>query len=284
MPFSFREWYELNGKRLNEKRKQRYHEDTAYRERVLKTNQESRKKQRDTSDETPSEKRVVRPRSDEKRFKTVDAEVDGVRERLFTIGALAQALGCSIQAIRLWERQGYIPATPIRSGKGKNGDRLYTQEMVEEFRRILTAQGRLSGSRGGAASPKLRGLKRYIRLADGRVKETQLFLIGALAEAVSRNVVTLEQLETKGFLPRTPFLASSVKRRLYTAEMISAVKAAFEDRGGDIRGEDAWKAFHDDVLERWTALGVVGAALVQAAPPTKEHAANGREEGSYSQG
>lgn len=276
MSFSFREWYELNGDRLNETRKNRYHTDPEYRKQVLKTNQESRKNRKRSTEELPSEKRVARARPEEKRWKTVDAEIDGIRETLLSIGALAQSLGCSIQAIRLWERQGHIPATPIRTGKGKNGDRLYTQSMVEDIRRILIAQGRLSATSSREAKPKVRALKRYIRLATGKVKETQLFLIGALAEAVDRNVVTLEQLETKGYLPRTPFRASSVGRRLYTAGMIDAVRGAFEARGGDVRGDDAWKAFHDDVLTRWTAQGMIGAVLVQAAPP-KESATNAQE-------
>lgn len=272
MAFSFREWYELNGQRLNERRRSRYQTDPEYRDRVLKTNQESRKNRKRPSDAPPSERRVARTKPEERRWKTVDGEVAGLSEQLFSIGAVAQTLGCSIQAIRLWERQGHIPATPIRSGKGKNGDRLYTQAMVEEIRALLTAQGRLGGEARKVSQPKLRPLKRYIRCVDNKTLEVELYLIGALADAVSRNVVTLEQLESKGFLPRTPFRASSVGRRLYTAAMISAVKEAFEVRGGDVRGEESWKEFHDDVLSRWTAQGVIGAVLVQAAPPTKDAA------------
>lgn len=276
MGFSFRDWYEANGERLNEKRKAKYHNDPKYRDKVLKTNQDSRAKRKSTSKKS-GDKRASRARTDEKRWKTVEAVVDGVRETMFSIGALAQALGCSIQAIRLWERQKLIPATPIRTGKGKNGDRLYTRAMVENIREILTAQGRLAGV-GSRERNGARALKRFVRLASGKVAETRLFLIGALAKAVGRNVVTLEQLEAKGFLPRTPFRASSVGRRLYTADMIEAVKLAFEDRGGDVRGEEAWKGFHDDVLKRWTAQGMIGAVLVQEAP---EKVASNAQETSH---
>lgn len=270
MSFSFKEWYELNGRRLNNQRKSRYHTDPNYRNKVLQTNQESREKRKQsTTEERKAEKKAIRVRLSERKFKTVDAVIDGVSEKLFTIGALAEALGCSIQAIRLWERQSIIPPTPLRTGKGQTGDRLYTTGMVETIRTILIAQGRLK-DRDVKEKQKPRPLLRFIRLANGKVVQTKLFLIGVLAKEVHRNVVTLEQLESKGILPRTPFRASSVGRRLYTGDMIATVKKAFESRGGEIRGEEAWKGFHDEILARWTAQGIIGAVLVQAAPPESE--------------
>lgn len=264
MSFSFKEWYELNGKRLNAQRKAKYHGDPEYRARVLRTNQESRAKLKEsTQAERKEEKKAIKLRAQEKRFKTVVAEVDGVTETLFTIGALAKALGCSIQAIRLWERQGVIPPTPLRTGKGSSGDRLYTEAMVSEIRTILLAQGRLR-SQAVKEKPKDRALLRYIRLSNGAIKQVPLYLIGVLAKHVHRNVVTLEQLEAKGFLPRTPFRVSSVGRRLYTGAMIQAVKQAFESRNGEIRGEPAWQSFHADVLAQWTSQGVMQAVLVEA--------------------
>jgi DNA-binding transcriptional MerR regulator len=274
MSFSFREWYELNGKRLNAQRKSRYHTDPEYRARVLRTNQESRAKHKEeTQAERREERKAIKLRPQEKRFKTVSAEVDGVTETLFTIGALAKALGCSIQAIRLWERQGVIPPTPLRTGKGASGDRLYTEAMVSEIRTILLAQGRLR-NQAVKEKPKDRALLRYIRLDNGTVKQVPLYLIGVLAKHVHRNVVTLEQLESKGSLPRTPFRVSSVGRRLYTGAMIQAVKQAFESRDGEIRGEAAWRAFYNDVLAQWTAQGVMQAVLVEAPQEARNEPAS----------
>lgn len=266
MSFSFKEWYALNGARLNAQRKAKYHNDPEYRDKVLSTNQESRQRRKKSQKEQrQAENPAVRMRPREKTFKTVDAVVDGVSVQLFTIGALAKALGCSIQAIRLWERQGIIPKTELRSDKGESGDRLYTEEMVETFRAILTAQGRLR-TQLVKGKPKDRPLLRWVKLKNGRVQQIPLYLIGVLARHVGRNVVTLEQLESRGLLPRTPFRTSSVGRRLYTGAMINSVKKAFRAHGGDIRGEEAWKAFHDDVLARWTEEGVVGARLLEKAP------------------
>src|SRR5438132_1182903 len=111
MSFSFKEWYEVNGDRLNAKRKSRYHTDTEYRKRVLETNQQSREKRKGGSNGSARKQRV---RKEASHYKTVDVEINGVTEKMFTIGALAETLGCSIQAIRIWERQGLIPEATTR--------------------------------------------------------------------------------------------------------------------------------------------------------------------------
>ena len=65
--------------------------------------------------------------------------VGGVEQEFFYIGALAKALGYSVQSIRLWESQGLLPNTPYRSprtkkpiagGKSTKGKRLWTREQI----------------------------------------------------------------------------------------------------------------------------------------------------------
>ncbi len=273
--FSFREWYALNAKRLNERRKQKYHSDPDHRQKVLDTNQESRRRRKNAT--KGSKKKSLRARTGGQRYKIVPGVVEGRTEPLVTIGALAETLQCSIQVIRVWERQGLIPKTPLRSGKRSRGDRLYTRGQVEEIRTILKAQGKLSSAGVVEDRPtrtESRELKRWIRRKNGKVVQVPLLLIGELARAVGRNVATLEQLEARGFLPETPFRTSSVGRRLYTEKMILAVQAAFKKRGGEIRGDEAWQSFRDEILAKWTAQHVMGAVLLEAAPRKKQVTAN----------
>jgi hypothetical protein len=111
---------------------------------------------------------------------------------------------------------------------------------------------------------------RVVRFADSEVRETELFRIGVLARAAKRTVVTLEQLEQRGFLPETPFRASELGYRLYTEGMIKAVSSAFEKRCWEIRGDEEWKKFHDEVYESWKAQGVVGASILKTTPKSDQ--------------
>ena len=63
---------------------------------------------------------------------------NGQDVEMFTIGALAQALGRPVITIRTWIKEGYLPASPYRLPSKKNirgedqmGRRLYTRSMIE---------------------------------------------------------------------------------------------------------------------------------------------------------
>lgn len=84
----------------------------------------------------------------------------GEEVEMFTVGALAHALGKKIVTIRLWERKGYIPIAPFRlrskqlNGEKVNGNRVYTRELVEitidEFaKRGLLGSARVEWGRHG---------------------------------------------------------------------------------------------------------------------------------------
>jgi len=264
--FSFRDWYAENGKRLNKKRRRRYQDDPEYRERVLEMNRVSRERRRK---EQETKRRKERSASKVKTrplpFKTVRAVVETAdgkegEEQLFTIGALARTVGCSVQAIRLWEKQGVLPPTEIRNEKG---DRLYTAQQVEMIYELMKQQGRLNEKQ--ANKPRKRDEPRpFFRDVDfggGQVEEIPLFRIGVLAQAIGRTVLTVEQMESRGALPETPFRAASTRYRLYTGEMIEAVAKAMDARGGTIRGKARWQAFHDEILDAWNRLGVMEASL-----------------------
>ena len=75
---------------------------------------------------------------------------NGKTVEMFTIGALAAALGRPIITIRTWIKEGYLPASPYRLPTKKNikgedhaGRRLYSRAMVEKVVELFTSAGLL---------------------------------------------------------------------------------------------------------------------------------------------
>jgi hypothetical protein len=73
---------------------------------------------------------------------------------LFTIGALANALGRPTITIRNWMKEGYLPASPYRlpnsvnkKGEPHAGKRLYSRAMVEKVIELLGKAGLLNTKR-----------------------------------------------------------------------------------------------------------------------------------------
>lgn len=88
--------------------------------------------------------------------------VDGEKREFFYIGALATAIGYSVQAIRLWESQGLMPNTPFRSprtkapvagGKSTKGKRLWTRAQIEGILRIAKKHRVILPDRSGVRHP-----------------------------------------------------------------------------------------------------------------------------------
>jgi hypothetical protein len=69
---------------------------------------------------------------------------------MFTIGAIAAALGRPVITIRAWIKEGYLPASPYRLPSKKNvrgedhkGRRLYSRAMVEKVVELFDKAGLL---------------------------------------------------------------------------------------------------------------------------------------------
>ena len=69
---------------------------------------------------------------------------------LFTIGAIASALGRPVITIRAWLKEGYLPAAPYRlpakkniNGEDHQGRRLYSRAMVEKVVELFDKSGLL---------------------------------------------------------------------------------------------------------------------------------------------
>jgi hypothetical protein len=79
---------------------------------------------------------------------------NGNEVELFTIGAMANALGRPVITIRTWIKEGYLPASPYRlpAKKNKNGEdhqgrRLYSRAMVERTVSLFHLAGLLHTKR-----------------------------------------------------------------------------------------------------------------------------------------
>jgi hypothetical protein len=88
--------------------------------------------------------------------------VDGERREFFYIGALAKAIGYSVQAIRLWEGQGLMPNTPYRSprtkapvagGRSDKGKRLWTRAQIEGILKLAKKHRVILPGRSGVRNP-----------------------------------------------------------------------------------------------------------------------------------
>lgn len=79
---------------------------------------------------------------------------NGKEVDMFTIGALAAALGRPVITIRAWIKEGYLPASPYRLPTTKNvkgedhaGRRLYSRAMVEKLVELFSSAGLLNVKR-----------------------------------------------------------------------------------------------------------------------------------------
>jgi hypothetical protein len=88
--------------------------------------------------------------------------VAGEEVEFFYIGALARALGYSVQAIRLWESQGLMPNSGYRSprtkgkvagGRSDKGKRIWTRAQVEGILRVAKKHGVILPNRKGVRNP-----------------------------------------------------------------------------------------------------------------------------------
>lgn len=80
--------------------------------------------------------------------------IGGVETPMYPIGALANALGVSVQSIRSWTSKGYIPLAPYRlpstmviAGEKAPGRRLYTEPMIEAAVEAFEKRGLLGAPR-----------------------------------------------------------------------------------------------------------------------------------------
>lgn len=115
---------------------------------------------KDVDDYYPGSKRKRKVKVESKKEVEPDASWDsrprittlpsGKDIELFTIGALAAALGRPVITIRVWLKEGYLPAAPYRlpvkknvNGDDHQGRRLYSRAMVEKVVELFAKAGLL---------------------------------------------------------------------------------------------------------------------------------------------
>jgi DNA-binding transcriptional MerR regulator len=273
MPFTFKRWYDDNKEEFNDTRRKRYKTDPEYRERVNAQNRKLREEKKKLREkEKKAETRAIRVRSKALPWKVHTLGSDGTP--LFSIGALAKAIGRSVLTIRLWEKRGLIPKTAFLSGKG---DRLYTAEMIEEIVERLRSEGRLEEDKVHKGVPK--SVVRRVRLSGGEVRRLRLFFVGVMAKALDRALVTIEQMEQKGTFPVSPLRDCGTGRRLYTADMIREARKLLVDKKSDLRG-DAGRIYCRELLDQWKKLKVVGAEVLEEEEKDDGQGKQGRRRAS----
>jgi hypothetical protein len=95
-------------------------------------------------------KREIEPKDLWDKHPRVITLPNGKGIEMFTIGALAEALGRPIITIRSWIKEGHLPASPYRLPASKNangelrqGNRLYSRTMVEKAIEMFEKAGLL---------------------------------------------------------------------------------------------------------------------------------------------
>jgi hypothetical protein len=96
-------------------------------------------------------------------------------------------------------------------------------------------------------------------------QETEVFTIGALAQALEKTIVTVRLWERKGYIPRAPYRLRSKTlkgqktggNRVYTRSLIEATIDEFAKRGllGTARVEwNQHEDLTDALVKRWTEI------------------------------
>ena len=239
-----KDWHRLRAKTLYDRSRLRYENDPEYREavRVLKARTGRR------PEKTAAEKSRIAGA-----WLTIDVNVDGTMVPMFTISALAKALGRSLPTIRAWEHNGIIPKTPYKTVQG---DRLYPVEMIEQIYESLSTKGKVRVTPTRQV-PRFRSLDKRVELTTGEVSRIRLYYVGALAHSLGLTSDHVVVMESAGHLPKTPLRYSKAGVRLYTLPMIEAVRRAYKEFQRSSKTAYDWGRFFDSIELQWIKQRII---------------------------
>lgn len=115
----FAKWYAENREKLSQRRRDRYQNDAAYREKVLQNSKKSRKSLKEVTEDGGSGRLVG---------------ADGVERNCYTIGETASLLDVTRETVVQWEASGLMPQDPF----GRS-PRCYTAGQVHGIKKAIAA-------------------------------------------------------------------------------------------------------------------------------------------------
>lgn len=143
-------------------------------------------------------------------------------------------------------------------------DQVFGEEQPEEEYYPGSRRRRASASETEAPDPDSWKFNCFIKIVGG--EEIRLYPISAIASALRVSVPTIRYWTRMGYLPTEPYRLPNNMiingerakgRRLYTAPMIEAAVAAFEERDLLDRPQIRWSHHPDlpiEIHEAWTRL------------------------------
>jgi len=160
-----REYYESHKEELSKKRKEKYQNDSEYREKVKEASRRYREKKRVEREALKKEGKWPKPKKRGPRT-IVMVNLNGKKVEAYTIPVLAKKIRRSISTVNKWITVGTIPKTPFLS---KTGGRLYTDAMVLVIKMAIQSRG-IVGDDPEVRKEIVEGWKRFgIPIKNGRV-------------------------------------------------------------------------------------------------------------------
>jgi len=138
-PGYFKDYYARKRRDILDKRRERYKNDPEYREQVKAQARAYRAKKAIERDKALANGEPVKMGGGPRR--PVDVWVNGMVQRAWTVGHVAQRINRSVAFINHLTKSEMLPPTPFRS---QRGDRLWTDAMILAFKSAVHKRGEVS--------------------------------------------------------------------------------------------------------------------------------------------
>jgi DNA-binding transcriptional MerR regulator len=265
----YKNWWRENRERVLKHRKERYQNDSKYREAIVRR---SKRQTRDNKINKQYATKCFVPL----KIRELFINVNGHNTRVYSFNLLSRVINKVKSCISGWERKGWIP-----KAYRINGNRFYTASQILLVEEVVNKYSFFGLNRG---KRKVNGRKMYADLLErwnyidenddeklkdliekktslSKIKfpvihtrkieikgEMQIFYpIGVLCRETRKSNSEIKKLEKQKIIPKTPFIDDR-GWRWYSNDMILSVK---EELNKEIDGTTYQK-----IAETWKKLGV----------------------------